>query len=104
MKASVLIGPKKSIVQEVANPQIGANDVLLQVKACGVCRSELQQWLGTEGGQDWQERGEGPIILGHEPSGIIADLRRDVKKFHQGQNVGERTRARAWNLIHRGLS
>lgn len=82
MKASVLIGPKTSEVRDVPVPEIGTNDVLLKVKACGVCRSELEQWLGQEDGQQWQSKEEEgspyPIILGHEPSGVIEDVMLDM--------------------------
>lgn len=62
-------------VQDVPTPEIGADDVLLEVKASGVCYTDLRL---IDGG----DRGErGGIIPGHEPVGVIASV---------GANVGER--------------
>ncbi len=90
MKASVLIGPQTSEVRDVPVPEIGSNDVLIRVKACGVCRSELEQWLGKEGGQEWQSKEEDsshPVILGHEPAGVIEEVGNAVQGFKKGQAV-----------------
>lgn len=81
MKASVLTGPRVSEIQEVPVPQPGPNDVLIRVKACGVCRSELEKWQGKREGLQY------PIIMGHEPSGVTEELGRNVKAFKVGQSV-----------------
>lgn len=86
MKACVLVGPKMTQIKEVASPVMGEGDVLVKVRACGVCRSEINQWQGA-GDQSWHEAGAGPVILGHEPSGIIENVGRGVRGFHKGQPV-----------------
>jgi L-iditol 2-dehydrogenase len=47
MKQSVLVGPRKSKIMDMPIPEVGPNDVLIKVKACGVCASELAVWQGN---------------------------------------------------------
>jgi threonine dehydrogenase-like Zn-dependent dehydrogenase len=58
-------------------PQIGADDALLRVEACGICGSDYEQFDGTL-------RVRMPVIPGHEPVGVIEEI---------GQNA-----ARKWNV------
>jgi 2-desacetyl-2-hydroxyethyl bacteriochlorophyllide A dehydrogenase len=81
MKASVLTAPRTSEIQEVPVPETGPNDVLIRVKACGVCRSELEKWQGKREGLQY------PIIMGHEPAGVIEELGSHVDTFQVGQAV-----------------
>lgn len=81
MKASVLIAPRTSEIQKVPIPKTGPNDVLIRVKACGVCRSELGKWQGRREGLRY------PIIMGHEPAGIIEEIGSNVQAFQVGQAV-----------------
>ena len=81
MKASVLIASKTSCIQDVDMPMMTEDDVLVQVKACGVCRSELTPWSTFQ-------CNDNPLgILGHEPSGIIADIGSGVTGLHKDQPV-----------------
>jgi threonine dehydrogenase-like Zn-dependent dehydrogenase len=81
MQASVLVAPKRHQLTEVAMPPMGPNDVLVRVKACGVCRSELDDWQAP------------PVvehrlrIMGHEPSGVIEDVGAAVTALCKGQPV-----------------
>jgi alcohol dehydrogenase/L-iditol 2-dehydrogenase len=65
-------------LRDVAVPEIGPDDVLLEVAAVGVCGSDLHMWSGTQG---WKV--DYPCVLGHEFAGRIA---------HRGANVAERWR------------
>jgi len=62
-------------------PRLGSEDVLVDVKACGICGSDIH--IVYEG---VTPTSYSPITLGHEPSGVIAELGSEVK----GWNVGER--------------
>lgn len=84
MKAAVLKGPRKIELEEVPTPKIGVNDVLVEVKACGVCGSDIAYY----------QRGKAdvppPIILGHEFSGVIVELGETAKRlglFKEGDRV-----------------
>ena len=78
MKAAVFRGPRDVQLEEVEKPTLEEGEVLLRVRACGICGSDLhtyrhgmfQEVLGlpTETG----------CILGHEFSGEVAEVRGDV--------------------------
>ncbi|WP_274361366.1 alcohol dehydrogenase catalytic domain-containing protein [Paenibacillus thermotolerans] len=85
MKASVMVGQRKSEVRDVAIPQIGDEEVLIRVIACGVCASELHPWLS---GSTWLEAKETErLIFGHEPVGIIEKTGSRVHGFQKGDRV-----------------
>lgn len=80
MKALVLEAYNRLVYKEVENPVIKDYEVLVQVKAVGICGSDIHGMDGSSG------RRIPPIIMGHEASGIIAALGKDV----QGWNIGDR--------------
>jgi len=84
MKASVIIGPEKSEVIDVAVPEIGDEEVLIRIKYCGVCASELHPWIEGAG---WLEASGKRPIFGHEPVGIIEKVGVLVKGFKVGDRV-----------------
>src|SRR5258708_5295050 len=59
--------PHSVELREVPVEEIGADDVLLEVDAVGVCGSDLHMWTGQQGG-----KGNYPCGLGHEFAGRIA--------------------------------
>ena len=65
MKALVLEEYNRFAFREVETPQIGADEVLVQVKACSICGSDVHGMDGSTG------RRIPPIIMGHEASGVI---------------------------------
>ena len=67
---------------EVATPQPGPNDVLVRVRACGVCRTDLHVVEG-----DLPQRLAG-VIPGHQVVGEIAELGSAVDEFTVGERVG----------------
>ena len=71
MKAAVLEENNKLIYKEVPNPRLSAGEVLLKIKACGICSSDFSRVLNN-GAYIY------PIILGHEFSGEIIDCASDV--------------------------
>lgn len=68
MKAAVLVGPKKIEVQEKDVPKIGPNELLLKVKAVGVCGSDIAYY--QRGMADVPP----PIVLGHEFTAEIVEI------------------------------
>lgn len=67
--------------REVAQPEIGGADVLVEVKAAGVCYTDLRLIGGASRGD------AGPIIPGHEPVGVIAEVGANVETFSVGDRV-----------------
>lgn len=88
MKAAIFYGPggswpqKPMVIKEVPKPTAGTNEVLVKVAACGLCRTDLE-YLKGEG----STLKPPPIILGHEPSGIVAEAGAGVSGIEAGQRV-----------------
>src|SRR5580704_2776519 len=82
MKAAVLkkIGSPLS-VEEVPIPSIGADEVLIETRTCGICRTELHIQDGLAYVPSL------PHIPGHEPAGIVAAVGANVRGFTPGQAV-----------------
>ncbi len=71
-------------VCEAARPHLNAGEVLIRVEAVGVCGTDIKIWQGTT----WSNP---PVILGHEYSGVIAEVAGDVTRFHPGDRVVSET-------------
>jgi L-iditol 2-dehydrogenase len=80
MKALVLEEYNKLVYQEVPDPRIAADEVLIRVKAAGICGSDVHGMDGSSG------RRIPPLIMGHEASGVIETLGQEV----EGWSVGDR--------------
>ena len=65
--AMVQIGVRKLEPQDLPIPEIGADDALLRIEACGICGSDYEQFEGAL-------RTPMPVIPGHEPLGIIEKI------------------------------
>src|ERR1700685_1689903 len=81
MKALVLKEYRKFSYEDVPLPQFGPEDVLIAVKACGICGSDVHGMDGSTG------RRRSPIIMGHAASGVIAEVGAGVKGWKQGHRV-----------------
>lgn len=82
MKALVYLGPNKLEIQDVAVPKVKEKEVMLRVKACGICGSDVHGYLGLTG------RRTAPMIMGHEFSGEIIELGENTSgKFKIGDRV-----------------
>jgi len=88
MKAVVNYGAGKGSVelQEVEIPKIGPKEVLIEVKAAGVCGSDLHMYHDIQGFEVNR-----PVTLGHEFSGIIAQVGDEVTQFLPGDRVVSET-------------
>jgi L-iditol 2-dehydrogenase len=67
--------------REVAEPAVGPNDVLVDVKACGICGSDVHGLDGSTG------RRIPPVIMGHEAAGIVAQVGCQVRGWQPGDRV-----------------
>jgi len=81
MKIAILTGPKEFQFQEEPLPALLPDEVLVQVAACGVCTSELDMWEGKAGSQMY------PRYPGHEVSGVVAEVGKDVEGLAPGDRV-----------------
>lgn len=81
MKAMLLTEYKQLQLTDLPKPEVGPNDVLIQVRACGICGSDIHGYDGSSG------RRIPPLVMGHEASGVIAETGRDVNSVQQGDRV-----------------
>lgn len=81
MKAAVLEELNKLIVREVGTPKIKAGSILLKIRACGICGSDLR--IISAG----SSRVKLPAIIGHEIVGEIIDIGEGVTGFGKGERV-----------------
>lgn len=88
MKAALFYGPPGSWpdsplkLEEVPIPRPGPGEVLLRVAACGMCRTDLDYLHGG-----MKPLKDFPVILGHEPSGVVETVGEGVEGFHKGDRV-----------------
>jgi len=81
MKALVLQEYNRFEYADWPDPEMGDDDVLIEVKACGICGSDVHGMDGSTG------RRQPPIIMGHEASGVIAEAGANVKRWKKGGRV-----------------
>ncbi|WP_047832760.1 alcohol dehydrogenase catalytic domain-containing protein [Robinsoniella sp. RHS] len=83
MKSAVFYGKHDLRVEESKKPEIGPKDVLIQVKACGVCGTDVHIYEGDKGAAEVTP----PTILGHEFSGVVAQTGAEVVNCKVGDRV-----------------
>lgn len=81
MKAAVVTATERVEIQDVAEPVIKDDEVLIKVKTVGVCGSDLHLFQGTHAFR------KPPAILGHEVAGDIVKVGKSVTKFKVGDRV-----------------
>jgi len=79
MKAAVYEGSHEIHVKDVPEPSVGPTDVLVRPRYVGICGTDLSAW----------EYGmyESGLILGHEFSGDVVEVGKDVKAWRKGDRV-----------------
>ena len=78
MKAAVYHSQKDIRIEDTPIPSISEDEALVEMKACGVCGSDLM---------DWYLESRAPLVLGHEPAGTIAKKGSKVKGFNVDDRV-----------------
>jgi len=82
MIAAVLQQVGKALeLGEVSDPQLGPNEVLVRTQACGICGTDIHIQDG------WGYTPALPFVMGHEPSGLVADVGVNVDRFMVGDRV-----------------
>jgi L-iditol 2-dehydrogenase len=81
MKALVLKEYRRLVVEEFPQPVAQPGEVLVRVRACGICGSDVHGMDGSTG------RRIPPIVMGHEASGEIAALGPGVAEWKTGERV-----------------
>lgn len=79
MKAAVYYDIEDIRYEEVKKPEVGFGEVLVKMKNCGLCGTDIHKAL--------HKTVKTPIVLGHEAVGEIVEVGKDVKKFDIGDRV-----------------
>jgi 2-desacetyl-2-hydroxyethyl bacteriochlorophyllide A dehydrogenase len=79
MRAVVARGAEQVALEEVARPEPGAGDVVVRVRACGICGSDLHWWHG--------QMPAPPVCPGHEIAGEVAAVGAGVTTLREGDRV-----------------
>lgn len=83
MKAMILEAQGQPLRQaQLPRPKPGADEILLQVRTCGVCRTDLHIVDGD------LPQPKLPLVLGHEIVGIVVEKGAHAERFAIGQRVG----------------
>lgn len=80
MKVSQVVGPRRSEVVEMPDPEPGDGEVLVSVVASGVCTSDLSPWLT-------HDPAEPPVRLGHEMVGRVLAAGPGAERWSEGDLV-----------------
>jgi len=80
-RVAVLVEKRKIKLIEEEVPRLNEEDVLIRVRACGICTGDLYGFLGYP---VWFTL---PSLLGHEPSGEVVETGSNVKKVSKGDHV-----------------
>ena len=81
MKAVRYLGPNQMVLQEQPKPVIKEFEVLVKVRACGICGSDVHGSMGLTG------RRTAPMTMGHEFSGQVYEVGNKTKNFKAGDRV-----------------
>jgi L-iditol 2-dehydrogenase len=86
-KAAVFVEPYHFEITELPTPEVEPGGALVKITAGGICGSDLHYWRGE---MKPMLRGKpGPVILGHEMTGVIHSMGKDVSTDSMGQPLSE---------------
>ncbi|MEM1513538.1 MAG: zinc-dependent dehydrogenase [Candidatus Thermoplasmatota archaeon] len=78
MRVGMYYSNKDVRVEEKQIPKIGDREILVKVRASGICGSDVMEWYRKK---------KAPRVLGHEITGDIVEVGKEVKKFKVGDRV-----------------
>src|SRR5437762_14206538 len=81
MRALVLTERKRLELREVPDPALGGSDVLVRIRACGICGGDVHGLDGSSG------RRIPPAVRGHEAAGEVAGVGDAVTAWRGGERV-----------------
>jgi len=78
MKCATYYNNRDIRLEEIPVPKIGTDEFLVQMHACGICGSDVLEWYRLK---------RAPIVLGHEMTGKIVEVGKNVERFKAGDRV-----------------
>ena len=79
MKAAVIKSNSNIEIKNIENQSVGPGDILVKMRACGICGSDVEKVFG--------KYGQPSMRLGHEPAGTIMDVGSEISNFSVGDRV-----------------
>ena len=79
MKAAVVKSNSNIEIKNIEKPPVGPGDMLVKMRACGICGSDVEKVFG--------KYGQPSMRLGHEPAGIITQVGSEISNFSVGDRV-----------------
>lgn len=81
MKAAFLTASETLEVRDIPDPALPAGGLVLEVKACGICGSDLRRW------REGPPAGVTDVIPGHEAAGVVIAVDERCKRFREGDRL-----------------
>jgi L-iditol 2-dehydrogenase len=81
MKAAFLVGPRELEIREIAAPALPADGLILEVRATGICGSDLRRW------KEGPPEGVEGVVPGHEAAGVVEAVGDAVSRFAPGDRL-----------------
>ncbi len=78
MKVAMYYNNRDVRIEEIPKPKIGPGEILVKVKASGICGSDVMEWYRIK---------KAPLVLGHEIAGEIVEVGKDVPQYKVGDRV-----------------
>ncbi len=78
MQAAMYYNNKDVRIEEIPKPKISPDELLVKAMACGICGSDVMEWYRIK---------KAPRVLGHEMTGEIVEVGKNVKDFKVGDRV-----------------
>jgi L-iditol 2-dehydrogenase len=78
MKVAMYYNNNDVRIEEMSVPSIGDNELLVKVKASGICGSDVMEWYRIK---------KAPRVLGHEIAGDVVEIGKNVRKYKIGDRV-----------------
>jgi len=79
MKAAMVKNNSNIEIKNIEKPPVGSGDILVKMRACGICGSDVEKVFG--------KYGQPSMRLGHEPAGIITQVGSEISNFSVGDRV-----------------
>ena len=79
MKAAVIKSNSNIEIKNIENQSVGPGDILVKMRACGICGSDVEKVFG--------KYGQPSMRLGHEPAGTIMEVGSEISNFSVGDRV-----------------
>jgi len=79
MKAAMIKNNSNIGIKNIEKPPVGPGEMLVKMRACGICGSDVEKGFG--------KYGQPSMRLGHEPAGIITQVGSEISNFSVGDRV-----------------